>query len=112
MRREFTRTARDAERIKDRRKARGMTQEDLARAMRGSGQEHWRQNTVSRVEAGRQEPSLHDARALIGLFGVDLFDDDVVPVEQRELLAQRVEALERSAADMLRELQILKADLT
>lgn len=42
------------ENVRRLRKAAGMSQAELAAAMRERGQLHWRQNTVSRVENGRQ----------------------------------------------------------
>ena len=102
------RTTRVAERLKARRLARDMTQDQLARAMRGSGLSHWRQNTVSRIEAGSQEVSLDEARALAGFFGADVFDDHPMLQQDREVLAQRVDRLQSLLVEAMGEIESLK----
>lgn len=47
----------------------GLSQAALADAMREAGQGHWRQNTVSRVENGRQEVYLGELDALERILG-------------------------------------------
>lgn len=51
------------------RKRAGLSQTALALAMREAGQTHWRQNTVSRVETGRQSLNVGEFRALSEILG-------------------------------------------
>ncbi len=51
------------------RKRLGMSQTALAQAMQEQGLSHWRQNTVSRVETGKQELSVRELRALGEILG-------------------------------------------
>lgn len=51
------------------RKAKGLSQSALADAMRERGQDHWRQNTVSRVETGKQSPNFGELRDLTDVLG-------------------------------------------
>jgi transcriptional regulator with XRE-family HTH domain len=54
------------------RKGLDMSQTALAEAMQEAGQTHWRQNTVSRVETGKQAFSLGEVRALTDILGGDV----------------------------------------
>lgn len=58
-----------ASNVQRQRKVLGMSQTELAAAMVKAGRTHWRQNTVSRVETGKQELSFGDLRALQGILG-------------------------------------------
>lgn len=51
------------------RKAKGLSQSALADAMRERGQDHWRQNTVSRVETGKQSLNFGELRDLTDVLG-------------------------------------------
>lgn len=57
------------ENIRRLRKAAGLSQVQLADAMRDRGQTHWRQNTVSRVENGRQPLDLSEFEPLAEILG-------------------------------------------
>lgn len=54
------------------RQEKGLSQQDLARAMKERGQTHWHQTTVSRVERGTQEVNLGELRALEQVLGSGL----------------------------------------
>lgn len=54
------------------RQEKGLSQQDLAREMKGRGQTHWHQTTVSRVERGAQEVNLGELRALEQVLGSGL----------------------------------------
>lgn len=58
-----------AENIVRLRKSKGMSQAALADEMRSHGQDHWRQNTVSRVETGKQDLSFGELRVLTDVLG-------------------------------------------
>ncbi|MFK5688737.1 helix-turn-helix domain-containing protein [Ornithinimicrobium sp. LYQ92] len=47
----------------------GLSQSDLAAAMREAGQEHWHQTTVSRVERGAQSITVAEGMALTTILG-------------------------------------------
>lgn len=47
----------------------GMSQTALAEAMRGAGKTHWRQNTVSRIESGKQGLTVSEVSALRTILG-------------------------------------------
>lgn len=53
------------------RKDKGLSQQQLADSMREHGQDHWRQNTVSRVEAGRQSLDIAELEALQQCLGTE-----------------------------------------
>ena len=54
------------------RKRLDMSQTALAEAMQEAGQTHWRQNTVSRVETGKQALSFGEVRVLTDILGGDV----------------------------------------
>lgn len=60
-----------ASRLREYREAIGMTQEALATAMRDTGFAHVRQQTIDRMERGRQRPRLGEFLALAEILGVD-----------------------------------------
>lgn len=50
-----------------------LSQEQLAAHMRSAGATHWRQNTVSRVETGKQEPTFLEVVYLAGILGTEVY---------------------------------------
>lgn len=60
--------------IKQLRKGSRMSQEELASRMRESEQTHWHQNTVSRVEAGKQRVNLAEIHALNAILGGNVIE--------------------------------------
>lgn len=63
-----------AENIRARRQAAGLSQADLSSKMKKSGHTNWHQNTVSRVEAGRQMVRSAEYRTLTTILGPGLLD--------------------------------------
>lgn len=63
------------ENIKRRRRELGISQKGLAEKMRERGRDSWHQNTVSRVELGRQDVVVYDdVLALQDILGSDLIE--------------------------------------
>ena len=103
------------------RKAQGMSQAALADAMRERGQDHWRQNTVSRVETGKQSLSVGEVIALEEILGGPLmrgtefnarfkeFSAHVVRAGTAKRLKRADEAL-TSALEEIRELRWVHDD--
>lgn len=58
--------------VADVREERGLSQTAFANAMQAAGAAHWRQTTVSRVEAGTQRLTLTDAVVLCQVLGLSL----------------------------------------
>jgi transcriptional regulator with XRE-family HTH domain len=102
------------------RKEKGLTQTALADAMREAGQDHWRQNTVSRVEGGQQPLNLGEIRALSRIVSARLLEgtelaeglrataEEINALVIREQLT-RATALLREATDALAMVQELMA---
>lgn len=97
------------------RKRAGMTQAELAHAMYSAGQTHWRQNTVSRVEHGRQKMGFEDLEAISGILG-DVLAGTAAGERlrksawgfQRRILNQRLGRLEGVLQDALDGVQELR----
>lgn len=93
--------------MKERRRALGLSQKDLATKMREQGRENWHQNTVSRIELGQQElVNLGDITALREILGVEVlagstfskalqgvFNEQTMIVRAREMLGQIQESV-------------------
>lgn len=93
-----------------------MSQTELAHAMQSSGMTHWRQNTVSRIETGKQEVTLREMQALGGILGdVTSGTDFATAVKQaageirNRLLDRKLRAVEESLNAALEDVQWLRA---
>lgn len=56
----------------------GLKQAELATAMRAAGATHWHQNTVSRIENGKQRIAIRDLRPLSGILGEGVLEGTVL----------------------------------
>lgn len=72
---------------------RGLSQAELARRMYDAGQTHWRQNTVSRVENGKQPLNAGEIQALAAILEKDLLEGSPVFGELKNTIQKMAPAL-------------------
>lgn len=98
------------------RKAAGMSQTALADAMRTAGQDHWRQNTVSRVERGAQRINVGEIRDLSRILGGSVLagtrvDESVRDVGRSAIdaaVANKLARADRALSDALEQIRALR----
>lgn len=101
--------------IARRRRELSMSQTELAKAMQVAGMTHWRQNTVSRIETGKQEISVREAEALRGIVGDVLAGTDFASTVRQaagefrnKLLDRKLRAVEASLNAALEDVRWLR----
>ena len=99
-----------------RRKQLGLSQVALADAMREAGMDHWRQNTVSRIETGKQELTFREVKVLSQILGnitagIDSFDQvRRAAGELRDsILSRKLQRAEASLVAALEEIRELRS---
>lgn len=89
------------------RKAKKLSQGELAQAMTERGRP-WHQNTVSRIELGKQElDSIGDLNALQGILGTEILDGTALAVGRENDSSKHLQIID----DATKELKNIKAGL-
>ena len=71
-----------AERVAERRRAKGWSQANLVRHARAVGLDNFHQTTISRIEAGTRPMTFGEAITLARLLNLDLSDPDAPDADQ------------------------------
>lgn len=95
--------------VRKARAAKGMSQKALATAMHDAGLTHWRQNTVSRVENGRQPLDVEELQALTVILGKDFLSESIRSSDLTQAVEKILPVLKK--ANTMTGLRFLRKDL-